>query len=109
MNHRLYRQTRDYELKLDLNANSADQYVEIYVLADTWALRKSVQLAKQMYDANTKEERAALGGKTARWEDFRIDPGVQNKDNVFAGRVTCLLYTSPSPRDGLLSRMPSSA
>ena len=24
-------------------------------------------------------------------------------------RKTCLLYTSPSPRDGLLSRMPSSA
>ena len=26
-----------------------------------------------------------------------------------ANNVTCLLYTSPSPRDGLLSRMPSSA
>ena len=30
-----------------------------------------------------------------------------------AGKITasliCLLYTSPSPRDGLLSRMPSSA
>ena len=25
------------------------------------------------------------------------------------GLGTCLLYTSPSPRDGLLSRMPSSA
>ena len=25
------------------------------------------------------------------------------------GRKGCLLYTSPSPRDGLLSRMPSSA
>ena len=25
------------------------------------------------------------------------------------GESTCLLYTSPSPRDGLLSRMPSSA
>ena len=24
-------------------------------------------------------------------------------------QVACLLYTSPSPRDGLLSRMPSSA
>ena len=24
-------------------------------------------------------------------------------------RASCLLYTSPSPRDGLLSRMPSSA
>ena len=26
-----------------------------------------------------------------------------------SGLLTCLLYTSPSPRDGLLSRMPSSA
>ena len=26
-----------------------------------------------------------------------------------ASSATCLLYTSPSPRDGLLSRMPSSA
>ena len=26
-----------------------------------------------------------------------------------AGVEICLLYTSPSPRDGLLSRMPSSA
>ena len=25
------------------------------------------------------------------------------------GSYVCLLYTSPSPRDGLLSRMPSSA
>ena len=29
---------------------------------------------------------------------------------AFTARAeTCLLYTSPSPRDGLLSRMPSSA
>ena len=28
---------------------------------------------------------------------------------VITYRVVCLLYTSPSPRDGLLSRMPSSA
>ena len=28
---------------------------------------------------------------------------------LFAVFYTCLLYTSPSPRDGLLSRMPSSA
>ena len=33
-------------------------------------------------------------------------------DDFIAGQVlkyACLLYTSPSPRDGLLSRMPSSA
>ena len=28
---------------------------------------------------------------------------------AFLGHEFCLLYTSPSPRDGLLSRMPSSA
>ena len=28
---------------------------------------------------------------------------------VIKNHKTCLLYTSPSPRDGLLSRMPSSA
>ena len=28
---------------------------------------------------------------------------------AFQASIPCLLYTSPSPRDGLLSRMPSSA
>ena len=30
-------------------------------------------------------------------------------DQHFEAGYYCLLYTSPSPRDGLLSRMPSSA
>ena len=30
-------------------------------------------------------------------------------DSCLALATDCLLYTSPSPRDGLLSRMPSSA
>ena len=30
-------------------------------------------------------------------------------DSLMAKYPICLLYTSPSPRDGLLSRMPSSA
>ena len=36
---------------------------------------------------------------------------LQNLSNyiVYIGNNFCLLYTSPSPRDGLLSRMPSSA
>ena len=33
--------------------------------------------------------------------------GLSNAD--YGTNITCLLYTSPSPRDGLLSRMPSSA
>ena len=34
---------------------------------------------------------------------------VRNFDQLQGLAYTCLLYTSPSPRDGLLSRMPSSA
>ena len=43
-------------------------------------------------------------------EDIRT--AVQNNGGGHANHSlfwTCLLYTSPSPRDGLLSRMPSSA
>ena len=32
-----------------------------------------------------------------------------NLNYVYISSLFCLLYTSPSPRDGLLSRMPSSA
>ena len=38
--------------------------------------------------------------------NLRIFPDEQGKMNK---SIICLLYTSPSPRDGLLSRMPSSA
>ena len=33
----------------------------------------------------------------------------ENLEQLFERIKPCLLYTSPSPRDGLLSRMPSSA
>ena len=40
----------------------------------------------------------------------KTDKGVQLRARAaYVQRRTCLLYTSPSPRDGLLSRMPSSA
>ena len=42
---------------------------------------------------------------------LRMGPEVQEamNDNSLTPLWICLLYTSPSPRDGLLSRMPSSA
>ena len=39
----------------------------------------------------------------------KIQGGWLDFDRVIASPDICLLYTSPSPRDGLLSRMPSSA
>ena len=37
---------------------------------------------------------------------LQIDVDVEK---IITEYLSCLLYTSPSPRDGLLSRMPSSA
>ena len=41
--------------------------------------------------------------------DWEAMAETQNKMNAYNKEMSCLLYTSPSPRDGLLSRMPSSA
>ena len=58
-------------------------------------------------------ERAALGPLADRLGAFVVAhdaPGFGLTERSKDLRVyTCLLYTSPSPRDGLLSRMPSSA
>ena len=78
-----------------------------------------------------------FNGKTVDWADANIhilNHGLHYASCVFEGErvyegeifkleehterlfysakrmgISCLLYTSPSPRDGLLSRMPSSA
>src|SRR5664279_5081663 len=52
---------------------------------------------------------------TMRWPMFDSDELSKTLHALLTGypdrakNIICLLYTSPSPRDGLLSRMPSSA
>ena len=44
------------------------------------------------------------------WTEFLLSLFLTNSIRTIPVKITtCLLYTSPSPRDGLLSRMPSSA
>ena len=58
-------------------------------------------------------ENLGLGSETMRGVPFHTgDGGFVGIFKNESGKIistTCLLYTSPSPRDGLLSRMPSSA
>ena len=43
------------------------------------------------------------------WMTVQYQEELSHAQKMFDYVTTCLLYTSPSPRDGLLSRMPSSA
>ena len=54
---------------------------------------------------NTRLNTVASNIANAETVSSSIDQTYRARHPVFA---TCLLYTSPSPRDGLLSRMPSS-
>ena len=81
------------------------------------AHKKGTGSTRNGRDSNAKRLGVkAYGGETVtagsiliRQRGTSVLPGVNvgkgKDDTLFA----CLLYTSPSPRDGLLSRMPSSA
>ena len=52
----------------------------------------------------------AAWDRTPEWAKQQVNAYVSGVNAFLATHHgTCLLYTSPSPRDGLLSRMPSSA
>ena len=54
-------------------------------------------------------ETGTLSNTTANTTNIINPPPIDEIRNASSTNYTCLLYTSPSPRDGLLSRMPSSA
>ena len=61
------------------------------------------------YDAIDVQEDAL--SRARDWQAKKAEAGYAaiTWPEEFGGLGGCLLYTSPSPRDGLLSRMPSSA
>ena len=71
--------------------------------------------AKRIAEAEAKEAAAAAREKEADAAMAKAKAMLaaaekaQAEAEATAKREACLLYTSPSPRDGLLSRMPSSA
>ena len=52
-------------------------------------------------------ERISITGKWVENKKYGLQLEIASFEVIIP--TTCLLYTSPSPRDGLLSRMPSSA
>ena len=72
-------------------------------------------LAPQFGDSKKEAARAvdvvldAIVRNISKGDDVMINDFGKFKKVDRPARKGCLLYTSPSPRDGLLSRMPSSA
>ena len=62
--------------------------------------------------ANVHATQQAMGVVRQRFVGAAAHPklsGLEQQPGIVNDYIGCLLYTSPSPRDGLLSRMPSSA
>src|SRR5664279_4987855 len=70
-----------------------------YQSGDMAGAKQSLDLASQLVGQKNSESFAAL--LPAALPGWKADKAETTS--------VCLLYTSPSPRDGLLSRMPSSA
>ena len=80
---------------------------------ETAALPDGVYTADFDTDSSMFHANEACNGKgTLTVENgqmtFHVSLASTHIVNLYLGKA-CLLYTSPSPRDGLLSRMPSSA
>ena len=66
------------------------------------------QLDVLIDDAKTAKEKVIVANEDFIHSEMIVFGGEENNCKKLSN-FYCLLYTSPSPRDGLLSRMPSSA
>ena len=90
---------------------------EIYIGLDVGSCAVRVAVGKLVPSADGKEQIHIVGAVEVPSSGIHKGTVTNLEDAVSsvsraleqAERITCLLYTSPSPRDGLLSRMPSSA
>ena len=114
----------DHEVTVDEN----DHVTTGMINAAVAALRRTTVLLLNQADMGKKPrlgpqpQWGSIGGAVVDHDDFVLlqravellilqcrEAFLQNRASVVGRNNDCLLYTSPSPRDGLLSRMPSSA
>jgi len=82
VNHRLYRQSRVYNLKLNLAPNfDPGTQLEVFAIAPTWMAMNAYKRAYETFLENSKEERSSTD---ARWNDFRVEAGA-GQDSVLHG------------------------
>ena len=95
-------ETQDAEDTVTLDAPSADLSAVIDKFPVTKSYTKDGYIGDLTLDLQSIKV-AATGYRTV------TDSHPHSVTKTYELPYNCLLYTSPSPRDGLLSRMPSSA
>ena len=74
-NRRLYRQSRNYTMKIDIDADATQTY-NVFALSDSWMNERALKMGYDMYLENSEDERDRLKSKSlARWNDFRVYSG----------------------------------
>ena len=72
-------------------------------------VRARLLVAKGSFSTMGGAERDIIRNLPALSKKFEVSVATLDSAQQLDSICDCLLYTSPSPRDGLLSRMPSSA
>ena len=73
-NRRQYQQCRAYDFQLQVSAtgSATSRRYQIFTLSNAWWVKKSIEFAKAVWLNSTKEERALLGPRRGKWNDFII-------------------------------------
>ena len=107
--------------QLFVELSSAEIYSSLAALDQNAVFGQSLDILTERRSAGASQAAALLGTEggigarlwinpVAQFARYGTNPiGAQGQSAIKANTYGCLLYTSPSPRDGLLSRMPSSA
>lgn len=80
-NHQLFRQSRNYHLKLDLDPTVIGIAFDVYAISPTWMNMNAYKYAYEQFVKNSKEE---AHGKS-RWNDFRVQDGIGGSSGFLIG------------------------
>ena len=106
----------DYSINTGKKNHDHEDYYSEYLPEDS---RQKRDLDKKVEEELFRDEEETINYLGPEFEEYyeeyyplpETKKSKRSSDDSFLGGIyeACLLYTSPSPRDGLLSRMPSSA
>ncbi len=90
VNRRLYRQSRCYSMKFDIDATAAQTY-NVFALSDSWMVERALKMGYAMYLENSDAARDRIKeSNLARWEDFRVLSGTTYQ------KANPLQFTTPA-------------